>query len=65
MKETNEAKIRNLLMPIKNLLALVECLKENNDENIYSALKNSDINHIAEENCDKIIKIAQEFDKKK
>lgn len=64
MKETNEARIRNLLMPIKNLLALVECLKENNDENIYSSLKTSDVNQIAEENCDRIIKIAQESDKK-
>lgn len=63
MKETNEARIRNLLMPIKNLLALVECLKENNDENIYSALKNSNIVKIAEENCDKIIELARELDK--
>ena len=64
MKETNEAKIRNLLTPIKNILGLVKYLKETNDENIFLALKHSNANDISEINCDRLIELGKKIDEK-
>lgn len=63
MKEINEDKIRKLLTPINNLILLTKCLKESNDENIYLALKNSNLVELSKENCEKIIELFKEFDK--
>ena len=60
--ETIQAKIRNKLIPILNLIELIEC-KDYSAEEKVNLIKKYKLLTLSKIHCDKIIKIADQADK--